>query len=128
MKKIKIKAKIKPKCDCENHYLELCTSFDGETYQYQRYCYKCHKTWNYTKSLVEKRSNASRSYITDGGASHSYIYDTYGGNIAVPRMEVMDGVVFCLNIILLHSGDIDNHLIDFYPLLRAFHFFVLSHL
>ena len=93
MKKIKIKAKIKPKCDCENHYLELCTSFDGETYQYQRYCYKCHKTWNYTKSLVEKCSNACDSYITDGGANRSYIYDTYGGSIAVPRMEVMKGAV-----------------------------------
>ena len=93
MKKIKLKAKIKPKCDCENHYLELCTSFDGETYQYKRYCYKCHKAWNYMKRLVEKRSNACDSYITDGGASHSYIHDTYGGSIAVPRMEVMEGTM-----------------------------------
>ena len=45
----KIKLKVKPKCNCEDHYLELCTSFDGETYVYQRYCYKCGKWWNYTK-------------------------------------------------------------------------------
>ena len=49
MRKIKLKAQVKPKCNCEDHYLELCTSYDGETFTYQRYCYKCGKWWTYSE-------------------------------------------------------------------------------
>ena len=49
MRKIKLKAQVKPKCNCEDHCLELCTSFDGETFVYQRYCYKCGKWWTYSE-------------------------------------------------------------------------------
>lgn len=52
-KRIKIKAHIKPKCDCENHYLELCNFFDGLNGTYFRKCTKCGKTWTEVKKAYE---------------------------------------------------------------------------
>ena len=53
MKKIKsINTIVKPKCDCENHYLELFSYFNGDVAAtYNRMCYKCGKWWTYTESL-----------------------------------------------------------------------------
>lgn len=40
--------KCKNKCDCGNHYLELCTAFDGVIFTYQRCCTSCGKWWTAT--------------------------------------------------------------------------------
>ena len=52
-KRIKLKAHVKPKCDCENHYLELCTVFDGFENTYFRKCTKCGKSWTDVQKTYE---------------------------------------------------------------------------
>lgn len=52
-KRIKLKAHVKPKCDCENHYLELCTVFDGFENTYFRKCTKCGKSWTEVEKTYE---------------------------------------------------------------------------
>ena len=52
-KRIKLKAHVKPKCDCENHYLELCTVFDGFENTYFRKCTKCGKSWTNVQKTYE---------------------------------------------------------------------------
>lgn len=51
---IKLKAYVKPKCDCENHYLELCQSFEEDTIVYHRLCCKCGKWWTFSETTKIK--------------------------------------------------------------------------
>ena len=39
----KLKAKIK--CNCNDHYIELLSTFDGDTYTYMKCCTKCGRWW-----------------------------------------------------------------------------------
>lgn len=89
----KVKLKARPKCHCDEHYLELCISFDGENFVYKRFCYKCGKSWTYTECFADKRSNASDSYITDSRVGISYICDTTGCRLSVPRTEITENTI-----------------------------------
>jgi hypothetical protein len=52
-KRIKLKAHVKSKCDCENHYLELCTFFDSLEKTYFKKCTKCGKVWTDVQKTYE---------------------------------------------------------------------------
>lgn len=47
MKRIRLKSRTVPQCNCYEHYLELLHSIDGDTFVWDRYCYKCGKHWRY---------------------------------------------------------------------------------
>lgn len=88
MNKVQLKAKIK--CNCEEHYLELLQSFDGENAVYKRMCCKCGKWWMYTERVEKEIVRivgdkpilyiGTRSvYSTDGS-----IVDTYYQELMMP--------------------------------------------
>ena len=75
MKKVKLKAKRK--CHCEEHYLELCTSFDGKDFIYKRFCYQCGKTWTYTERFtisVPRTEVTENTIMFDDACQYCYVY------------------------------------------------------
>ena len=69
-KTIKLNVRIKPHCNCTDHYLELMQAFDGHTYTYRRCCTKCGKWWTDTLS----------DHITEYGGELQY-YDTFNRHV-----------------------------------------------
>ena len=58
----RLKARIK--CNCNNHYLELLKTFDGDTYTYMKCCTKCGKWWTDTCSKhVHSYNNTNWSQV-----------------------------------------------------------------
>ena len=51
----KVNARVAPKCKCEEHFLELCTGFDGEIFSFERYCYVCGKSWVHKEGICGKK-------------------------------------------------------------------------
>lgn len=104
MNKVQLKAKVK--CDCEEHYLELLQSFDGEIAVYKRMCCKCGKWWTYTTSVeIPRRISGDRPilyigtrpiYATDGS-----VVDTYYQELMMPGSIFYDrghGDLYIVNI------------------------------
>lgn len=90
----KIRFNVKPKCNCEEHYLELCTSFDGEVFVYNRYCYKCGRTWVNAKRISNNNTVVQRTqsckiqvvaYITIEPSEH--YYEDKNKFVTFPREE-----------------------------------------
>lgn len=58
----KVNEKDRPKCKCGEHFLELCTGFDGEQFSFERYCYLCGKKWSH-KENIEKASEKPKGLV-----------------------------------------------------------------
>lgn len=78
-KRIKIKAHVTPKCDCDKHYLELFHSADDSSITYKRFCYKCKTWWTYTE--VTKTSYGSNECIAYSILGEPIVHFSY------PRIE-----------------------------------------
>ena len=58
------KLKVKIKCACADHYLELLKSFDGFEYTYLRQCTKCGKVWVDVEKTYDVIENITET-VTD---------------------------------------------------------------
>lgn len=101
MKK-QIKVRIKTECNCEDHHLELLTSFDGTTFVYKGFCYKCGKSWTYTKNITtgygELNNNAEPSF----GKEYIKYVNNYFDCAYVNTTNMVDGQLICNN----STGDV----------------------
>ena len=73
------KLKVKIKCNCNDHYLELLKTFDGYTYTYRKCCTKCGRWWTdtcskYVHSYNNTNGHLILTFMTDN--VHGY-HDTY---------------------------------------------------
>lgn len=90
-KRIKLKAYVKPKCDCENHYLELLQSLNDNTTTYRRLCCKCGRWWTYTESLEFSQEK-----------DETIVYNALGNPVA--RFVSLPRIIRKSNTILFDDG------------------------
>lgn len=72
-KRIKLKAHVKPPCN-HDHYLELCQSFDGETYTYRRYCCECGRWWTHSEHVEQEQEFIETTHYVPWGQPISKVY------------------------------------------------------
>lgn len=111
--KIKVKIKTKPQCDCENHYLEVLKSFDGEVCTYNRMCYKCGKWWTYT-TRIEYRHMKQPSF--HGNAALSLKACTRSQLPNVARIVQYGDLLYCIDgngVTDVYAKALDGTIIQF---------------